>query len=223
VKIPRILHQVWVGPIAPPLTMMATWKAMNPSCEYRLWSDGSNPLLEKLGAEYFKHDLVNKKQYDDMREWNGKCDVLRYELLHEYGGVYIDADTLCVQELDERFFDLPDEKEVWSVWENEKCRLGIIASGFLGSVQGSKLMQACVEGIPKQNMRTNAFRSVGPEYFTMKASVVGHKTLEVLPSRHFIQEHYSGESSPCDESVPVFGRHEWGNTKALYGKGGKFA
>ena len=219
--IPRVIHQVWVGPVTPPFDMMATWRAMNPTCEYRLWSDGSCPHLE--GYEYFQHDLINAKEYRAMREWNGKCDVLRFELMHEYGGVYIDADTLCVQELDERFFDLPEGKECWSVWENEKARLGIIASGFLGSVPGAKLMKACIDGIPHRNMRDNAFRSVGPEFFTYMASMVGHETLKVFPSRHFIQEHYSGEPSPCDESVPVFGHHAWGNTKALYGKGGKFA
>ena len=200
--------------------MMASWKAKNPHCEYRLWSDGSCPHLE--GAEYFQHELINVAQYKAMREWNGKCDVLRYELMYEYGGVYIDADTLCVQELDERFFDLPEGKECWSVWENEKARLGIIASGFLGSAPNSKLMKACIDGIPKQNMREAAFKSIGPEYFTWKASMVGHDTLQVFPSRYFIQNHYSGAKSPCDLSVPIFGEHRWGNTLDKYNGRGEF-
>ena len=38
--------------------------------------------------------LVNRSAYEDMKEWCGKADIARYEILYRHGGLYIDADTV---------------------------------------------------------------------------------------------------------------------------------
>ena len=32
-----------------------------------------------------------------MIEINGKADIIRWEILYEYGGVFIDADAYCIE------------------------------------------------------------------------------------------------------------------------------
>ena len=35
--IPKIIHQIWIGPRPAPEKLMATWKEKNPSFEYIRW------------------------------------------------------------------------------------------------------------------------------------------------------------------------------------------
>ena len=67
--------------------MMQTWIDKNPSWEYMLWSEDNIP------------SLINNKHFRNMREYSGNADMLRYELLLNYGGFYIDADSVCLKPL----------------------------------------------------------------------------------------------------------------------------
>jgi len=81
-NIPKIIHQIWIGTaLSRPERWMNTWREMNPGWEYKLGSDGNLP------------PLVNQTQFDLMPFYPGKADILRYELLNAYGGIYVDADS----------------------------------------------------------------------------------------------------------------------------------
>ena len=92
--IPKIIHQLWVGPKKPPLKEIQTWKDMNPTWDHMFWTDQSI-------KEHFPNGFYNQKQYDDMPEWNGKCDIARYEILQKFGGFFIDADSIALRPLDD--------------------------------------------------------------------------------------------------------------------------
>ena len=36
-KIPKIIHQLWIGPSPAPVNMMKTWKDKHPNFEYIFW------------------------------------------------------------------------------------------------------------------------------------------------------------------------------------------
>jgi mannosyltransferase OCH1-like enzyme len=36
-SIPKIIHQLWIGPKQPPIELMKTWKEKNPDYEYIHW------------------------------------------------------------------------------------------------------------------------------------------------------------------------------------------
>jgi len=79
--IPKIIHQIWLGDQSKrPSSLIDTWKEINPDWEHILWTEENLP------------NLRNQEQFDSMKEWAGKADILRYELLHDYGGFFIDAD-----------------------------------------------------------------------------------------------------------------------------------
>ena len=189
--IPKIIHQIWIGPVPPPQKLLDTWRDMNPGWEYRLWTNHKG--------------WKNQAQIDAMREWNGKADLMRYEILLEHGGVHIDADTECVKPLDDHFLD----HEVWASYENEIVRPWIIASGFMGAVPGHPLFQELVERVAKQDMNVVAWKSVGPVFFT--EVVKTHPELYIYPARTFIPKHYTREE-PAPSDIPTYGNHVWGNT-----------
>ena len=93
-KIPRIIHQIWVGPKMPPsyfVTFQEKWKALHPNWEYRLWTDSE---LEDLNLEL--RDLIEASP-----NFAEKSDIIRSELLERFGGVYLDVDMDPLHALDE--------------------------------------------------------------------------------------------------------------------------
>ncbi len=93
-KIPKILHQIWVGPKTPPsyfVTFQEKWKSLHPDWEYHLWTDSE---LEDLNLEL--KDLI-----DASPNYAEKSDIIRSELLDRFGGVYLDVDMDPFHSLDE--------------------------------------------------------------------------------------------------------------------------
>jgi mannosyltransferase OCH1-like enzyme len=197
--IPRTIHQIWIGPKPPPLALMQTWADMNPSFEVRLWRS--------------EKGFRNQAAIDAMRDWNGKADLMRYEILLEHGGLHIDADSEALRPLGDEVL----VHESWATYENELACPGLITGAFMGCVPGSKFMAELVEKAPDRNLDIGllaAWRSVGPELVTEVAK--DHPELHVYPSNAFNPEHHTGEKGLGD--VVPYGRHLWGNTKKAYGK-----
>ncbi len=84
-RIPKIIHQIWLGPKVPPsffATFQKKWKEFHPSWEYHLWTETE---LEELNLEL--KDII-----DDSPNYAEKSDIIRCELLNRFGGVYLDVD-----------------------------------------------------------------------------------------------------------------------------------
>jgi mannosyltransferase OCH1-like enzyme len=92
VRIPRIFHQIWVGPDPLPEEFEAygqTWRTRHPDWELRLWTEANLP-----------GDLERKEAYELLRRPAERADVLRLELLYRHGGVYIDVDFECLRSIE---------------------------------------------------------------------------------------------------------------------------
>ena len=79
-SIPKIVHQLWIGPKNAPTKFMDTWKNIHEKegFEYIRWNE------EEFKKRGFVSKLVHK--INEMEEINGKADIIRWELLYEYGG-----------------------------------------------------------------------------------------------------------------------------------------
>ena len=188
--IPKIIHQIWVGYNPVPAKLIQTWKDMNPTWEHRLWTNHA-------GWEC-------QNRIDECKEWNGKADIMRWEILYHHGGVYIDADSICVKPLDDSF----TEREVFSCWENEIIRAGLIATGYVGSEKGHPLMRKCIDRIKSRPVDGAAWRLLGPSMFTEECGK--DPALFVYPARTFIPMHYTKCPAPGD--WPVYADQRWGTT-----------
>lgn len=98
VKIPKIIHHIWVGPKPVPELYekyASTCKALNPDFEYKLWT---NRDVEEILNISPKHKELYKA-YEKVRLYAGQKDVLEYMILYKYGGVYMDMDFECKKSL----------------------------------------------------------------------------------------------------------------------------
>lgn len=85
--IPRIVHQIWLGPHQRPQTWMDSWRdgfCAKHNWEYKLWTD----------KEVSDFTLANQQAYDDSIPYQQKSDIARYEIMYMYGGLYIDCDMI---------------------------------------------------------------------------------------------------------------------------------
>lgn len=89
--IPKIIHQIWIGPKKRPDIYMKTWYddyvKMYPEYTYMLWDD------DKIN-EILKYNEIIGKLYDMETTMYGKADIARYMIMYYYGGIYIDADSV---------------------------------------------------------------------------------------------------------------------------------
>jgi len=69
---------------------MDSWKIMHPDWLYILWTD------EKIN--HIK--LYNQALFDRAINYAQRSDILRYELLYHYGGLYVDVDFRCLKPFD---------------------------------------------------------------------------------------------------------------------------
>lgn len=93
--IPKIIHQIWIGPAKCPDRFLKTWSVdyigANPDYQYILWDDDK---INKLMS--FNTNI--KKIYTAEPTYYGKADIARYVILYYYGGIYIDADSVWVND-----------------------------------------------------------------------------------------------------------------------------
>ena len=91
--IPKILHFIWLGPRPIPETnqiCIQSWKDLHPTWEIKLWTD--NDLKDV--------DPVLLSKILECKNYGLKSDILRYDILYKYGGLYVDVDFFCKKPFD---------------------------------------------------------------------------------------------------------------------------
>lgn len=97
--VPNVIHQVWIGPLPPPLALSA-WErhAAANGLGYRLWRE----------ADLASEGIPDRPVYRDRLargDYPGAVDAARYAILAAHGGIYLDADWMpCRDDLSFRDF-----------------------------------------------------------------------------------------------------------------------
>lgn len=101
--IPKIIHQIWIGPRPIPYEYINSWKIdylkKYKNYTHILWREEEiNKLLDKYKEIRDIYNIEDK--------YHGKADIIRIVILYEYGGIYIDSD--CVWNPNKNLDDLID-------------------------------------------------------------------------------------------------------------------
>jgi len=170
--IPKIIHQIWIGPEKCPDIWVNTFRIdyinKNPEYEYILWTEDN---IDRLFIDFPIYRIV----YDLETTYNGKSDILRYLILYINGGIYIDADSVWINE---KSFDTlleqvndsdvfagknPDNLE--SLTKKDKKFENTICGAVMGSSKNNPLMRLLIDGIEKYIIRDwGATRIVKQDY-----------------------------------------------------------
>lgn len=199
-QVPKIIHQLWIGDKPEPTNLMNTWRDKHPNFKYIKWD-------EKLLLEY-QHIFTCNDRVDEIEEINGKADIIRWEILYEFGGVFIDADSICIEPIDDII------NKPFASYENETARPGLIATGTMGFPPKHPLVFDAINwiknnSVSKKDTGLSAWETVGPLLLTKLYNL--HKNIHIYPSYYFLPEHYSGLK--YNKHGKVYGYQEWGSTK----------
>ena len=149
-SLPKLLHRIWLGngPVTEDLMEWEDgWRGRCPGWEFRVWSDEDvQANLEKfitgpVLAEIYRLKDAGRVDPTFMKQlWFGVApDLLRYEIMRLYGGVYIDWDV----EIRRPFLDhLPPDHFIYA---NELH--GRPGSFFLASPPGHRVSRILCEGL----------------------------------------------------------------------------
>lgn len=206
-KIPKIIHQLWIGDKPMPQKLMNTWKSKNSNYEYILWTEKE---IKKRKIIFECQDAIDK-----MSEINGKADIMRWELLYNYGGIFIDADSICVEPLDDFFL----EKEGFAGFENENVRKGLVATGTMGFIKNHPLCKDAIEWVKSndscpETCQKRAWATVGPVLLTNLLNSGKYSDFHVYPSYYFLPFHFTGETYFGHKKIYAF--QYWGTTFKNY-------
>ncbi len=206
-SIPRILHFIWLGS-PPPSKMQAavsSWRKYHPDWDIRVWTDEemkgfrwSSPRFEAL----FKFAPT----------WIEEADILRIELLYQFGGIYADLDMACVKS----FEDLVSrDVDFFAGLESNHLRfLGkpAINNAIIGSAKGHPVLERWrgrVKGFSEEPALFLPRRiGTGPLTETcaeMLASPDSHRLL-ILPPSYFYPayEHYNRNRAMSHEDLASY-------------------
>ncbi len=97
-KIPKIIHQIWsekYTPLPDSLKELTeSWKEFHPDWKYILWND--EMISDFLQNKYPHYLDIYKKFPHDVQRW----DAIRFLIIYEYGGLYIDVDYWCLKNVE---------------------------------------------------------------------------------------------------------------------------
>jgi mannosyltransferase OCH1-like enzyme len=100
ISIPKSIHWIWLGPHAMPEEPMASWIKHHCDFHQTLWTDHhvyNTTTTTKDAGTWFNQAALFYAMDHGM--YGMASDILRLEILYQYGGVYIDIDYYCVDSI----------------------------------------------------------------------------------------------------------------------------
>jgi mannosyltransferase OCH1-like enzyme len=156
VIIPKIIHQIWLGGEVPEefKALMQGWidRYVPRGWEYRLWTDAD---IESFG-------LYNKAFYDQTTNYGVKSDILKWEIIHRLGGVYIDVDFEPLQLLDVLHHTYDFYVGIQPL-DTQFLQLG---AALFAATPGHPILRHCIETIKDDWHHHGAPTKTGPVHFT---------------------------------------------------------
>lgn len=200
-KIPKIIHQIWIGNKERPVDLMNTWRLEG--WDYKLWTEKE---IDELGLQ--NRDLYDR--YYSEGCFNGCANVARVEILEKFGGIYIDADSICKHTLEGApFLDW----DIFSVYEADNFYIDgirLVANGIIGAIPSHPLIVKYKEELSKVKEINPSWRMTGPLLW----SKVMKQNWSILPSYTFLPEHHTGKKN--EVKGVIYSQQYWGTTKNIY-------
>jgi mannosyltransferase OCH1-like enzyme len=146
------LHRIWLDePV--PAQFEAFWTAfrlLHPKWELVTWADSGD--LDWM---------ICHAEFDAARTWAGKSDILRYELLYKFGGVYVDTDVEPLRAFD----DLLDDERPFIGWEDDN----LLCPTVMGTPAKHPAIGVLLEALPRwfhKYRGAQPNRQTGPYFVT---------------------------------------------------------
>jgi mannosyltransferase OCH1-like enzyme len=144
IKIPRNIFQTWeTKHFSSEFDILTqTWKYKNPNYAYFLFDSNDR---EDFIKKYFDENIY--RAYCRIIPGAFKADLWRYCILFIYGGVYVDIDTICLNNIDS-FLD-KDIEFMTTIDLNNCPYYGTynLSNAFIASIPRHPILMDCIKRI----------------------------------------------------------------------------
>ncbi len=210
--IPKRLGHIWVGPKPAPINWMRTWPELHPDWEYTVYDNDflcSYPFrLRAHINEYFWRGL-----------YAGVQDLMRYEILYEFGGFMADADAICRHRIDE-LLTHPRAYTVWDRPENDRFRAVCpILACEPGNRFVGRLIDRLLETDPSSLRKAEV--STGNRFLggVLKQDQTPPEEVTIWPMHYFLPWHKSDPEKVYSGPDTVYAEQQYGTSLWAYNRG----
>lgn len=189
--IPRTFHRIWLGDAALPHEYNRYWShlmALHPGWRFQTWHEP--PVL------------INLDVYDEVASVASKADVLRLEVLYQFGGVYLDCD---VEPL--RSFEPLRADGAFAGWEDRRN----LCNAVIGAEQCHPAIAELIDALPAW---AHAHRGDPPNQRTgpalLTATWKDRADVRLHPKDAFYPYRWD-ENDPGTYPETAYAVHHWGH------------
>jgi len=190
--VPKIIHRFWSGPEMPEeyRRFGESWARHHPEWEMKLWKDDNLP------------SLVHQKLYDQAETPCYKSELVRYEVVFQQGGIYVDTDFECLRSIE----PLIEGLEAFSAQQYDDIQKpGAIACGFFGAVPGHPWIKDILDRIP--HAWDPQLDTIGPPFFT--SITLRHPEVKILDKKFFYPYNSWEKHRRAGPFPEAFAVHHW--------------
>ena len=172
---PKKIHQIWMGGELPKRyrRLTETWVKFHPDWEYKLWTD----------KDVNDVDIPRRKLFNSITHLGQKSDFLRYHILKQYGGLYVDTDFECLKPFDTLLY----AHFLTGIGYPSKLELYI---GLIGTIPEHPIISRVVSDMDEVRSKgwREVFNTTGTYFFTsvfFKVVTEYMKGIVALPPDYF--------------------------------------
>jgi mannosyltransferase OCH1-like enzyme len=202
--IPKIIHHVWPGddPFKEKFhNFRNSWMKHHPDWTFYFWR------LDNL-PQHINSDTLNVAK-DSKFSVTVRSDVLRFEILRLYGGIYVDTDMECLKPFDE-FLNL----DFFTGYEDD---VQTACPSLIGSVPNYSLITEVSRisvdnaknlGHEKSNKAPNNITGVLPFSNTVK-KFIKNTNISVFDKNYFYPVSYTNREKLSIDTPLSYAKHYW--------------
>ena len=215
--IPRIIHHVWFGV---PLSdedkqLRATWQQFHPEYRFILWTDrlsnDQDALCVRSWQELDNVLLLTNEQYivvyvaelafdnriffDEAINYGERSDILKYEIVYQVGGMYVDFDFECLKPFD----DLFDRYDFFTGIQPLDTNVEQLGAALFAAKPDHSVLRYAVETIKDDHHMRQIIIKTGPIHFSQAfiAKAGLEHTIDIaFPASYFYPCGYQQQGKP---------------------------
>lgn len=201
-KIPKTFHRIWLGQKSMPAEFQQfgrTWEQLHPGWEMKLWTDANLPAL------------MNQTAFDSAPSFAAKADILRYEILLQHGGVYVDTDFECLRSIEPLIEGIDCFVAQQRDLDADFGQFCYVNNALMGAVPGHPLFHDLV-GLLSQHMKgmppdVPAAYLTGPHFLT--TVLQAHPDVKIFPAKHFYPYTATERWRRHEQFPEAYAVHHW--------------
>lgn len=227
-RIPHIIHHIWLGSALPEkyIAWRETWMDHHPDWTFILWTDNDknyhhglvttaqtladnmNKKITSIVIDIRDFPLQTKNLIARADNYGQRSDILRYEILYRFGGMYVDTDFSCLQS----FSPLHNAYDFYIGIQPLETNLVQLGIGLVGSIPKHPILAYTLEQLANYDTNNAIVLATGPLFFTKmfhaKAGRDGYRDI-AFPATYFYPWNYEStdEYAGCKKETRAI--HHW--------------